>query len=120
MPDGVDGNVKFWYGIGHENYNKYYIFSAWLKAVSAPSYHHGDMIVDKPLFKLIILALVAAVVFFGLVGSIFVFAEAGKAVAEAKEYGYTAKVWPQVIYCIDACIILPTAFLFGVFVYEGH
>lgn len=52
MPDGVDNKGKFWYGIGHENYDKYYTFSEWLKAVSAPSYYHGDMIADKPLFKL--------------------------------------------------------------------
>ena len=52
IPDGTDDKGKFWYGVGHENYDKYYTFSEWLKAVSAPSYHHGDMIVDKPLFKL--------------------------------------------------------------------
>ena len=75
---------------------------------------------DKPLFKLIILALVASIVVFGLIGSIFVFAECGKEFAEAKEYGYDVKVWPWVIYTIDYCIVLPTAFLFCVLVYEGH
>ena len=52
MPDGIDESGKFWYGVGRENYDKYYTFSEWLKAVNAPSYHHGNMIVDKPLFKL--------------------------------------------------------------------
>ena len=51
-PDGVDEKGKFWYGIRHENYDKYYTFSEWLKDVSAPSLPRGDMIVDKPLFKL--------------------------------------------------------------------
>ena len=75
---------------------------------------------DKPLFKLIILALVASIFVFGFIGSIFVFVEAGKAVADAKKYGYEAKVWPQVIYCIDYCMIVPAAFLFGLFVHEGY
>lgn len=75
---------------------------------------------DKPLFKLIILALVASIVLFGLIGSIFVFVECGKEFAEAQKNGYTIKVWPWVIYTIDYCIVLPAAFLFGVFVYEGH
>lgn len=38
MPDGTDENGKFWYGVGRENYSKYYIFSEWLKDVSAPSH----------------------------------------------------------------------------------
>ena len=75
---------------------------------------------DKPLFKLIILALVATVVLFSFICSIFVFVEAGKAAADAHANGYEIRIWPQVIYCIDQLIVVPAAFLFGVFVYEQY
>ena len=52
MPDGIDEKGKFWYGVGHESYDKYYTFSEWLKDLRTPSHPRGGMIVDKPLFKL--------------------------------------------------------------------
>ena len=33
MPDGKDEKGKFWYGVGHESYDKYYSFSEWLKMI---------------------------------------------------------------------------------------
>lgn len=90
-------------------------------------------IFDKPLFKLIMLALIASVVLFGFIGSIFIFVEAGqtyadglKAYNQCKKNGYDGcgyylpKVWPVVIATIDTCIVLPAAFLFGFFIHESY
>ena len=76
---------------------------------------------DKPLFKMLVLALVASVVLFSFICSIFVFIEAGKTAAEiVKAGGDAGRMFPTVMYCIDQYIVLPTAFLIGVFVHEGY